>query len=486
MYVLEIHANKLCLKERWWKDMKKILLLYLLSFFSLVVSIPSAASAGDTVKVFLMAGQSNMEGNNTTIPRLQELICHANSDFTYDGVTCGSTDIETGQLTTFFLDNNQTLDGYNSAKAVAPDHPVVIKLGQFLCTAGKIDLPGEDCAGLNFDLTDRLFATISGYYYHAGNAQFQWGFDPFKEMSAAMGVADIHMDGHLTEQLLGERPDVTVLQFRASLAGDGTLSFSESSGLLAVGFGGSADRYGPELAFGHYMGDFLDDDVLLLKVVQGGTDLRVDWKTPCSTMNTGNNLSPEELAQESLYDALVARAREIQDPAILAEYFPQYAGKTAEIAGFVWFQGWNDGLNDLNRDNYEINLTCLVNDLRNDLYLSELPIVIAQSHVGEPDNLVQVAQARVASEFDSTELAITDDLSGYYHFDSAAHLVIGQRMAAEMIPLLELTNTSPVANDQIFSMRAAELLALPSSWQAPTQKAIRSLIQSKANRYTAD
>ena len=140
--------------------MRKIVLLCLLSLFSLVVSIPSAASASNTVKVFLMAGQSNMEGNNTTIPRLQELICHANSDFTYDGVTCGSTDIETEQLTNFFLNNNQTLDGYNSAKAAAGDHPVVIKLGQFLCTAGKIDLPGENCAGLNFDLTDRLFATI--------------------------------------------------------------------------------------------------------------------------------------------------------------------------------------------------------------------------------------------------------------------------------------------------------------------------------------
>ena len=82
--------------------MKRIVLLCLLSLLSLVVSIPSTASAGNSVKVFLMAGQSNMEGNNTTIPRLQELICHANSDFTYDDVTCGSTDIETEQLTNFF------------------------------------------------------------------------------------------------------------------------------------------------------------------------------------------------------------------------------------------------------------------------------------------------------------------------------------------------------------------------------------------------
>ncbi|MHC4744945.1 MAG: sialate O-acetylesterase, partial [Planctomycetota bacterium] len=196
-------------------------------------------------------------------------------------------------------------------------------------------------------------------------------------------------------------------------------------------------------------------------VVQGGTDLRVDWKTPCSTANTGNNLTPEELAQDSLYDALIAKAMEIQDPDTLAQYFPQYAGKTAQVVGFVWFQGWNDGLNPLNQTNYKTNMTCLLNDLRSDLGQSSLPVVIAQSHVGEPDNLVQVGQAEVAAEFDNTELAVTDDLSGYYHYDNAAQLVIGQRMANAMTSLLVFDAVPPVAHDQHVRMRAAEFLAKP-------------------------
>jgi alpha-galactosidase len=416
--------------------MKRSVLLCLLSLVAIVVSIAPFALAEGTVKVFLMAGQSNMEGNNTPADRLSVLICHANSDFTHATLTCGSTDIPTNELTTRFIDNNQILEGYNTVNATDPGHPVVIRLGKFLCTAGKLGLAGQNCGTLDFDLTDRYFATVCGYYYHAGNARFQWAYDPFKQMTTAMGLTEISDEGHLNDELISDRPDVTVLQFRASLQGDGTLSFAERKGALNVGFGSAADRYGPELSFGHYMGDFLNDDVLLLKVVQGGTDLRVDWKTPCSTMNTGNNLTPEELAQESLYDALIERARQIQNPAILAQYFPQYAGKTAQIAGFIWFQGWNDGLNDLNRNNYETNMTCLVNDIRADLFLPELPIVIAQSHVGDSDNSVQVAQAKVADEFDHTELAITDDLSGYYHFDNAAHLVIGQRMAKKMIALL--------------------------------------------------
>ena len=441
--------------------MKKNVLLCLSSLLAIVVSISPLALAEGTVKVFLMAGQSNMEGNNTPADRLDVLICHANSDFAHATLTCGSTDIPTDELTSRFIDNSQILEGYHAANASGPDHPVVIRLGQFLCSAGKLDLAGQDCATLDFDLTGRYFATVCAYYYHAGNARFQWGYDPFKQMTTAMALTEIFDEGHLSDALISNRPDVTVLQFRASLQGDGTLSFAQRKGALNVGFGSGADRYGPELTFGHYMGDFLKDDVLLLKVVQGGTDLRVDWKTPCSTQNAGNNLTAEELAQASLYDALIERARQIQDPAILARYFPQYAGRTAQIAGFLWFQGWNDGLNDLNRNNYETNMTCLVNDIRTDLFLPELPIVIAQSHVGDPDNPVQLAQAKVADEFDHTELAPTDDLSGYYHFDNAAHLVIGQRMAKRMIALLELTNTSPVANDQNISMRAAELLGMP-------------------------
>ena len=188
--------------------------------------------------------------------------------------------------------------------------------------------------------------------------------------------------------------------------------------------------------FGHYMGDLYTNDVLLLKVVQGGTDLRVDWKTPCGVANTGNNLTPEELAQDSLYDALIAKAIEIQDPDQLAAHFPQYAGKHAQIAGFVWFQGWNDGGSLVNEENYEINQACLIEDMREDLALPTLPVVITQSHRGYPDGPIPDAQANVAAGTDNTELAITGDLSGYFHFDPTAHLVIGKRMADEMMSIV--------------------------------------------------
>jgi hypothetical protein len=424
-------------------------------------TVPVAEDTTDIVKVFLMAGQSNMEGNNTTIPSLEQLICRANSDYTLPGTTCGSFDIGNEELTRLFLDPEDPFDDYHAALADYGDSPVTRKLGGFLCEAGTLSLDDEDCNTHNFDLTGRLFADVSEYYLKDSTLSYAWGNDAFKQMTTAMGVTGVYYDGHLSSDLLLESEDVVVLQFSGSLVDGSTLSLSQRKGLLRPGFGSKTNNFGPELTFGHYMGSLFANDVLLLKVVQGGTDLRVDWKTPCSSENSGNNFTPEELAQDSLYDALIEKAIEIQDPDQLADYFPQYAGKRAQIAGFVWFQGWNDGGQAVNEANYETNLTCLINDLRSDLGLPDLPVVIAQSHRGDSDSPVPSAQVTVAEGLDYTELAITNDLSGYYHFDTAAHLVIGKRMAEKMSGQMASYNAPPTAGDQYMEMRAAEILARP-------------------------
>ncbi|MCP4746090.1 MAG: hypothetical protein GY874_08100, partial [Desulfobacteraceae bacterium] len=415
----------------------------------------------DTVKVYLMAGQSNMEGNNTTIENLETLICHGgNTDMEQSqGLTCGSTSISDSELSDLFL--NTVNNDYDDLVAGGSNDTTTQQIRNFLCEAGSIEIDGVSCGGKQFELDDRLFRTISQYYYDGSS--FGYGYKAFMEMSAALQVVDIFNDGLLTSALLEERSDVKVLQFRGSLDDQGTLSFQERYGNLSTGFGANDIQYGPELMFGHYLANAADDDVILLKVVQGGTDLRVDWKTPCSMANSANNFTNEELAQESLYDALVEKALMIQTNA--AGYFPEYAGKNIEIAGFVWFQGWNDGECPLCEDNYETNLTCMISDLRNDLNLPELPALIIQSHRGDGSSPVQLAQANVAQnpQMEPIEMAVTDDLSPYYHFDSAAHLAIGARAysALEKLNAVQTFDTSPTANDQNIKMRAAEFLARP-------------------------
>lgn len=57
--------------------------------------------------------------------------------------------------------------------------------------------------------------------------------------------------------------------------------------------------------------------------------------------------------------------------------FPQLEGKTLEVAGFVWLQGWNDMFGELGPAEYEQNLKNLVQDLRKDLRVPDMPVVIA-------------------------------------------------------------------------------------------------------------
>ena len=381
-----------------------------------------------------MAGQSNMEGNNTGVNTLTKLLCHADDSLTFDGETCGSTDIADSIIEEQFTnESSYVLNNYNNPYSNNKNDVVNSKVGEFLCKAGVLNT--GDC-DTPFDLTDRIFTTVSDYYHT--NTGYKYNYDTYLQMTTALELSQAEQDGHLGAHILDSRDDVNVIQYQGDLENDGiTLSFEERKGALHPNYGARTSTYGPELMFGHYMGEALNQDVLLVKVVQGGTDLRVDWKTPCSSQNAGNQLTSDEIAQESLYDALIEKATQIQNAEFATNLFPGYEGKEIELAGFVWFQGFNDGFNDVNLNNYETNLKCLVEDLRNDLNEPELPIVIAQSHVGDSSNGVQSGQANTAQQTDNVNLSITDDLSGYYHFDSAAQLVIGKRMAEAMMPLLD-------------------------------------------------
>ncbi|WP_444931343.1 sialate O-acetylesterase [Microbulbifer sp. SSSA002] len=387
------------------------------------------SSNSDTVKVVVMAGQSNMEGNNTRLDRLQELVCHANEDYTYGDSDCGSTDISDEQINEQFIDNTDSLDDYSERLSSDSEDPVVQKLGQFLCRAGSLDsLSGETCDSRDFDLTDRLFATISSYYFSSSDGSYGYNYDAWMQMSSAMEVAEAYADGHLSADLESVRDDVTVLQYQGSLNDTGSLSFSERYGQLFPNYGVSTNRYGPELTFGHYLGEETEGDLLLLKVVQGGTDLRVDWKVPGCHDSSANEWTEDEENQDSLYTAMLEKIEALRDPEVLASYFPQYENKTIEIDSFIWFQGWNDGGQSVNESNYQANLTCLVDGMREALNDYDLPIIITKSHYGDSSGAIQSAQQNVADATYNVEAHDTDDLSGYYHYDPAAHLVIGKRM----------------------------------------------------------
>ena len=142
-------------------------------------------------------------------------------------------------------------------------------------------------------------------------------------------------------------------------------NFDRKGGLTA-GYGAREDRIGPELQFGHLLGDHFEEQVLLIKVAWGGKSLAVDFRPPSSGGETG-----------SCYRELLQHVREVL--ADLAAHFPGYRGQGYRIAGFGWHQGWNDRINQVFNDAYEENLANFIRDIRRDLAVEELPFVIAET-----------------------------------------------------------------------------------------------------------
>jgi hypothetical protein len=73
---------------------------------------------------------------------------------------------------------------------------------------------------------------------------------------------------------------------------------------------------------------------------------------------------------------MIAQIREAL--ANLKTDFPGYDGKGYELAGFVWWHGWNDFCDAKLVPEYESNLVNLIHDVRKDLKSPKLPVVIGE------------------------------------------------------------------------------------------------------------
>jgi hypothetical protein len=157
------------------------------------------------------------------------------------------------------------------------------------------------------------------------------------------------------------------------------------TGILGSGYGRkSSYRYfGPEIGFGNTVGDYFDDQVLLIKVAYGGSTLAVDWKTPSAPPTTFNytfcNATGCQPYPASSYGALYRRMLSVVRETLsnLGAYVNGYDGEY-ELSGFVWWQGFNDVVDSKKVSEYEDNLRALITDVRIDLDIPDLPIVVGE------------------------------------------------------------------------------------------------------------
>ena len=170
------------------------------------------------------------------------------------------------------------------------------------------------------------------------------------------------------------------------------INFLGRRGGLTVGYG-SRDRVGVELAFGHTMGDSFEEPVLLIKAAWGGKSIVRDFRPPSAGLPTDEALqgildkanennrkkNRPEITMDDVkssyghfYRAMLEEVRVALRE--MGERFPQLAGRAPELAGFVWFQGWNDQYGG--EGEYQANMEHFIRDVRRDLKTPDLPFVI--------------------------------------------------------------------------------------------------------------
>jgi hypothetical protein len=142
----------------------------------------------------------------------------------------------------------------------------------------------------------------------------------------------------------------------------------------------------------------------------------------------------------------------------LERAYPGYAGQGAELAGLIWFQGMADGASDAKASAYEKHLANLIRDLRKDLNVPQLPVVVtALAKSGGAMNADQqtvfdaqmaVGNANTYPEFVGNVISIdTRDMCrpaaqspggrDRYLGNAESYLNIGEAMGRGMIKLLK-------------------------------------------------
>ena len=245
---------------------------------------------------------------------------------------------------------------------------------------------------------------------------------------------------------------------------------NQKSGKLGIGYGASDDKIGPEFSFGLSMAEKIDGPILLIKTSWGGKSLNYNFRPPSlpdfkttpeyaqAKAKSEENLERYEAAIKSFpqdmkkYQADLAayneqiktadekerkklRApREPRKPrkpgpfnmyeaginyrmmneaiqevlANLKESHPGYDPAVGyEIAGFVWFQGYNDQFSPEFRGNYKNNMITFIKDIRKEYKTPDMPFVIGVLGTGMTaekvgENEVSLAQ-RAAAETMGTE-----------------------------------------------------------------------------------
>jgi alpha-galactosidase len=241
---------------------------------------------------------------------------------------------------------------------------------------------------------------------------------------------------------------------------------SIKSGKLSAGYGAYSTTIGPELEFGHVVGDTYGSKVLLIKTTWGGKSLAVDFRPPSAVSDSGYIKLPAKPKDTGYYYVqMLSNIYKVLDH--LHDYVPDYKGEGFEISGLAWHQGFNDRVTKTANKYYEENLVHFIKDVRKDLGTPNLPVVIATTGMkgweDKDPRALSIMNAQLAMpsypEF-KNNVSVVDTRDFYkekadspanqfYHWNRNAesYLMIGESLGQAMVALKAKQTTNNIHQD---------------------------------------
>lgn len=203
-------------------------------------------------------------------------------------------------------------------------------------------------------------------------------------------------------------------------SGDG----GEGHGKLTAGYGARRNptqdggKIGPEFTFGITLEKSIEQPILIIKTAWGGKSLHTDYRPPSAGPFEFNQNQLDRIKQKGqdleqikqdrqeatgrYYRLMMKHVQHVLSD--VGRVCPEYdANAGYELAGFVWFQGWNDMVaSDVypNRDQpggydlYSKLMADFIRDVRKDLKSPSLPFVIGVLGVNGPIENYDPSQKR--------------------------------------------------------------------------------------------
>ena len=403
-------------------------------------NIQKSVKSTGVVRVFVLAGQSNMQGQGKIYDGANGALGVVITSFT---PTCVGT--ETCDFTFNMFDNygdgwngwtyDFVQDGLVMATATLPngsEGTTTITLQSGVMCDVIVNLAGAYGGEISWSVTDsdnNVIASMEGQQ------------ENYPSPNTLLDVMENDTEGLWSMLQTGEEWTVLDDVYLRFENGEGTLIKDK----VTIGQGSDPSKIGPELMFAHQMGPYFEDTVLIIKTAWGGLSLAEDFRPPSAGGTTGPYYNQMLDIVESVTENLAAE-------------LPEIGASDFEISGFAWFQGWNDAASEAFLNEYESNLYHLVNDVRNAFGNPALPIVIASAGQGgyedqggwtqDIQDIVAVAQENVACNdslyggtvgfvdskaFYMSSSESPDDAIYHYNNNALTFLNVGKSIGDEMI-----------------------------------------------------